>query len=261
MYRYTSVAIHILQYGRGVENRLGVTYRRYVDVRRSGNDWSIATRRFASRFFHLTFILVFLPSHPSNVDVSGCFFYMPPRIRFTLRRKRRRMQIASEYLGSPTESVFTALFPIPASLSLFVPTSRFPRVDLVFYCNVSEWWVRIFIPSWSLSRPPRYKFSYSCNAYPTSWKNFGGSARTRNKTETPWETMRIANKGLVEPRLWIMSSRSHKKTGLGNSNDVICLRCFPTLPSDYTAKKTSRRNGTRSKSEKFFGVIEKRKDE
>jgi len=33
----------------GVAGRLGVAYRRHADVRRSANDWSIATRRFSAR--------------------------------------------------------------------------------------------------------------------------------------------------------------------------------------------------------------------
>jgi len=53
---YTS-AIHILQYGRGVADRLGVAYRRHVDVRRSANDWSIATRRFSPRELFVPFSL------------------------------------------------------------------------------------------------------------------------------------------------------------------------------------------------------------
>jgi len=53
---YTS-AIHILQYGRGVAGRLGVAYRRHADVRRSANDWSIATRRFSPRELFAPFSL------------------------------------------------------------------------------------------------------------------------------------------------------------------------------------------------------------
>lgn len=53
---YTS-AIHILQYGRGVAGRLGVAYRRHADVRRSANDWSIATRRFSPRKLFVPFSL------------------------------------------------------------------------------------------------------------------------------------------------------------------------------------------------------------
>lgn len=61
---YTS-AIHILQYGRGVAGRLGVAYRRHADVRRSANDWSIATRddSLRERAFRPVFPSVTRSSH------------------------------------------------------------------------------------------------------------------------------------------------------------------------------------------------------
>lgn len=56
----------------GVAGRLEVAYRRHADVRRSADDWSIATRRFSLRKLHVPFSLprTSRHSHACNLRFS-----------------------------------------------------------------------------------------------------------------------------------------------------------------------------------------------
>lgn len=54
-----------------VAGRLGVAYRRPSDVRRSGNDWSIAPRRFLYR------VLRFMRRRPNVFAYADPHFFIP----------------------------------------------------------------------------------------------------------------------------------------------------------------------------------------
>lgn len=128
---YTS-AIHILQYGRGVAGK-GVAYRRHADVRRSANDWSIATRRFSLRESSSRVPLSpFLPFHPPQP---------PPALRThtgaNLRVCRSSARITPSNpatVSSPNEKPFGAYRP---------SSSRASRVDplcITFFAVLKKKW-------------------------------------------------------------------------------------------------------------------------
>lgn len=127
--------------GGRVAGRLGVAYRRHADVRRSANDWSIATRRFSPR----ELFVPFFPSVTRSSHIQAQFM----RVVRANACVRERMQILGEQphqtVGSSSlqEKPFSLSQPIALRLCLRGSS----RVDLFTSLSVlsKKWRIKMVL--------------------------------------------------------------------------------------------------------------------